>query len=66
LFIQLDDNPAHGPHLIEPRGNVHTDAKVFIHPLLQTLQVIQVFEVLQTLEQALLLLPREQEDALRR
>lgn len=43
---------------------MHANAEVFIHPLLQALQVFQVLEVFQAVEQAFLFLAGQQEDAL--
>ncbi|MNH42540.1 hypothetical protein D3C79_1042590 [compost metagenome] len=43
---------------------MHADAEVFVHPLLQALQVFQVLEIFQAIEQAFFFLASQQEDAL--
>lgn len=65
LGVQFDDEATHGAHLVETWRDVHADAEVFVQPRLQTVEVFQVCEVFQAFEQALFLLAREQEDALR-
>lgn len=64
LIVQFDDDAAHGPHFVETGGNVHADAKIVVHPLLQPLQVFKVLEVFQAFEQAFFFLAGQQEDAL--
>ena len=66
LSIEFDDNPAHGPHFVEPRSNAHTNAKALEHSHLQALQVFQILQILKAFDQAFFFLPGKQQDALGR
>ena len=64
LRTDMNTDAAHGTHFIEARGNIQTDAQLFMHAPLHSLKVSEAFKVFQALEQALLLLAGQEQDAL--
>ncbi len=60
----LDDDAAHAAYFIEARGNVQTDAQLFVHAPLHVLKVGQTGDVFQAIEQTFFLLSCQAEDAL--